>query len=976
MFDLQTFYGPNAGYVLELYERYRQNPASVDAATRAIFDTMPAEIAQLIATPEVTTTGQNGHSKPASLFSPANSTNGAHLQSTEKPEVQPITEAPQISQVVAASALAHAIRERGHLGAHLDPLGTPPLGDPALLPETQGISEADLAALPAAVVRGHSAEGSRNALEAINKLRAMYSGTISYEFDQVKSPIERSWLRDAVGLNLYRQRLQPSESRKLLHRLTQVEAFERYLHQTFAGQKRFSIEGTDVLVPMLDSLISEAAETGTREVVIGMAHRGRLNVLAHVLQKPYAAILAEFSHAKHHDETPTSDSSDSGWSGDVKYHLGAEQILDKPGGTVGMKIILAPNPSHLEFVNPVVEGMARASQELWSRKTGAPGDVEVDHTLPILIHGDAAFPGEGIVAETMNLWRLHGYWVGGSVHIIVNNQIGFTTEPEAGRSTHFASDLAKGFEIPIIHVNADDPVAAITAVRMAKAFRDRFHKDVLVDLVGYRRWGHNEGDEPAFTQPQMYDLIRSHPTVREVYARQLEQEGVLKPSEAEAMLKEAFSVLEEARHEADSGKYQPQVENDTDSNHSGQAENPPAVSAPDLIKYNRELLEWPEDFSPNSKLARLLQKRATTLDTTGGIDWGQAEALAFASILADGTAIRLTGQDAERGTFSHRHAVLHDQHTGITYIPLVHLPQARAPFAVYNSPISEAAALGFEYGYSVRRKEALVLWEAQFGDFANVAQVIIDQFIASGRAKWRQKSGLVLLLPHGYEGQGPEHSSARLERYLQLSAGQNWRVANCSTAAQYFHLLRRQAFELHRDPLALIVMTPKSLLRHPLAAATLDQLSQDTFHPVLDDATALKQPHNIKRVVLCTGKISIDLLASPERAQSNEVAVVRLEMLYPFPACELTKVLANYPHARELVWVQEEPRNMGAWNYVAPQLSSITKNGQDQELKVISRPEQSSPATGFLDRYQAEQEQIIKNAFCLSNKQNGGTNGD
>lgn len=935
MRNLETFYGPNAGYVLELYERYLQNPASVDPQTRVVFDSWSQDHeASLVA--EI---GRTGDQPPF-----------------------------QVSDVVAASALTHAIRERGHLGAHLDPLGTEPLGDPALLPETHGITNDELALLPSTIVGGHASEGAHNALEAIANLRAMYSGSISYEFDQVKSPDERYWLRDAVGLHLYQQEENPAISHKLLQRLTQVEVFERYLHQTFPGQKRFSLEGTDTLVPMLDELIEGAIESETREVIIGMAHRGRLNVLAHVLGKPYKDILSEFSHSRHEEGVPLTDTFGFGWTGDVKYHLGFEHILDEKA-SVGLKVILAPNPSHLEFVNPVIEGMARASQEM--RKIPGEPLLDVDVALPVLIHGDAAFPGEGVVAETLNLWRLQGYWVGGTIHIIINNQLGFTTGPEDARSTHFASDLAKGFGIPIIHVNADDPTACLTAIRLAYAFRDQFHKDILVDLVGYRRWGHNEGDEPAFTQPHMYEVIRSHPTVRELYARRLEEAGIITQDEADKMVKDAFAVLEKARREAESSLH---LEDDEANGHEGngkqeQQARPAAVSAEQLATFNTELLTWPEGFSPNAKLVRLLERRATSIGPEGGIDWGQAEALAFASILADGTPIRLTGQDVERGTFSHRHAVLHGQHDEV-YIPLQHLSEGRASFSIHNSPLSEAAALGFEYGYSVHAPDALVLWEAQFGDFANAAQVIIDQFISSARAKWKQKSALVLLLPHGYEGQGPEHSSARLERYLQLSAQLNWRVANCSTAAQYFHLLRQQAFFLSRDPHPLIVMSPKSLLRHPLAAARLAELAQNTFQPVVDDQMALTHANDMRRLLLCSGKIAIELLEHKKRAQAEDLAIVRVEMLYPFPSAELKKVLANYPHIDEVTWVQEEPRNMGAWNYLSPKLSELV--GSTMKVNVISRPDRASPASGFIDFFMAEQEHILDEALGSSIKEHGG----
>ncbi|MDQ2714655.1 MAG: 2-oxoglutarate dehydrogenase E1 component [Chloroflexota bacterium] len=922
MNTLRTFYGPNAGYVLELYERYQQDPNSVDAATREMF----------------------AHWMPSQEEMAGETADGQY------------TQAPQVSRIVATSALAHAIRERGHLGAHLDPLGTPPLGDPALLEETHGLRDEELAHLPASIIGGHAGEGVSNALEAVAALRAMYSGTISYEFDQVKSAKERRWLRDAVGLRWYHETPNKAASRKLLQRLTQVEVFERFLQQTYPGQKRFSIEGTDVLVPMLDEITEGAIESETHELIIGMAHRGRLNVLAHTLGKSYTAVLSEFAHTKHEEGVPLTDTFGFGWTGDVKYHLGAEHVL----GTVGLRVILTPNPSHLEFVNPVVEGMTRASQETCDT-AGVPAQ-DVDRTLPVLIHGDAAFPGEGIVAETLNLWQLKGYAVGGTIHIIVNNQLGFTTDPQESRSTHFASDLAKGFEVPIIHVNADDPEAALIATRLAFGYRDEFHKDILIDLVGYRRWGHNEGDEPAFTQPQMYDRIRSHPTARELYARTLEEQGFVSSEEAEALVKEAFTVLEQAKKEVDSGLHPlTQEEGHGANGHHEEMELPAAVAAEQLIAFNNELLTWPEGFTVNSKLARLLQRRATAMGAEGGIDWGQAEALAFATILAAGTPIRLTGQDTERGTFSHRHAVLHDINSGARYVPLQHLSEARAPFSIFNSPLTEAAALGFEYGYSVYASSALVLWEAQFGDFANVAQVILDQFISAGRAKWRQDSSVVLLLPHGYEGQGPDHSSARLERYLQLSAGNNWRVANCSTAAQYFHLLRQQAFNLLREPRPLVILTPKSLLRHQMAAAKLDDLTQGTFQPILDDQAARSHPEAIRRIVLCTGKIAIDLLTYRGQADPGDVAIVRVEMLYPLATDHLKAVLASYPQVREVVWVQEEPRNMGAWNYIAPRLHDLA--GPDIEVQVIARPERSSPATGFIDRYEAEQHAIIEQAL-------------
>ncbi|HET8913097.1 MAG TPA: 2-oxoglutarate dehydrogenase E1 component [Ktedonobacteraceae bacterium] len=966
MNDLQSFYGPNAAYVLELYERYLQDPESVDAATRATFASWTSMSQNTDTSPASAPTA----AKPAPIASKARPESQPSRQTGELPAVRAsgasAPASPQISQVVAASILAHSIRERGHLGAHLDPLGSKPLGDPALLPETHGISKDDLAKLPPEVVGGHAGEFASNALEAINLLRAMYSGTISYEFDQVKTPGERKWLRDAVGLSLYHKKVSPAIRKQLLQRLTEVEAFEQYLHKTFVAQKRFSLEGLDMLVPMLDLVISEAVETESREVVIGMAHRGRLNVLAHVLQKPYAAIFSEFIHAPHDEAHPTY--FEHGYTGDVKYHLGAEQILGE-GAAVDLKINLAPNPSHLEFVNPVIEGFARASQEV-NDVPGVPLQ-DVDLALPIAIHGDAAFPGEGVVSETLNLWHLRGYWVGGTIHIIANNQLGFTTDPSDSRSTHFASDLAKGFEIPIIHVNADDPDACRVAMRIAHAYRDRFHKDILIDLVGYRRWGHNESDVPEFTQPQMYEKVTKHPTVRALYAQKLEQEGIVTKDEAEEMVKQAFAVLEQARKDAVSGAFAQAIDPSiNDGEETQEVQFPAQVKSQQLLTFNKELLAWPEGFSPNNKLARLLQRRGTAMGADGGIDWGHAEALAFASILVDGTPIRLTGQDTERGTFSHRHAVLHDQHHGEVYVPLQHLRQAKASFSIFNSPLSETAALGFEYGYSVYSNESLVLWEAQFGDFANVAQVIIDQFLASGRAKWRQDSSLVMLLPHGYEGQGPEHSSARLERYLQLAAEDNWQVANCSTAAQYYHLLRLQAANLKHHPRPLIIMTPKSLLRNQSSAAKLSELVEGKFQRVIDDPLAQERAEGIRRVVLCTGKIAIDLLSHSSRAKAEDVAIVRVEMLYPFPEQELKEVLARYPNARDIVWVQEEPANMGAWSYMSSHITDLAPSRV--EVNVVARPDRSSPAEGFIELHQAEQEQIIASALRSSIKEFGG----
>jgi 2-oxoglutarate dehydrogenase E1 component len=711
-----------------------------------------------------------------------------------------------------------------------------------------------------------------------------------------------------------------------------------------------------MLVPMLDSIIRNAAADGTREVVIGMAHRGRLNVLAHVLGKPYARIFSEFHTAPDKEMVPSEGSAgiNYGWTGDVKYHLGARKTV-RERDLAQVALTLAHNPSHLEFVNPVVQGFGRAAQEQRDER-GAP-QQDINKALCITIHGDAAFPGEGVVAETLNLSRLPGYQTGGTIRIIANNQIGFTTAADQSRSTLYASDLAKGFEIPIVHVNADDPEACLSAAALAHAYRQRYHKDFLIDLVGYRRWGHNEGDEPAFTQPLLYARIAGHPTVRALYAETLEVEGIVSSNDTEAMQREVQQRLKQAYDELMAGHIPEEQAALEESPVLASVET--AVPADELGALNEALLARPADFTPNTKLERLLTRRRESIEKPGAIDWGFAETLAFATALADGTPIRLTGQDSERGTFSQRHDVLHDAKTGAAYTPLQALPQARASFAIYNSPLSEASVLGFEYGYSVHAPNTFVLWEAQFGDFANAGQVLIDQFIAAARAKWRQLPGLALLLPHGYEGQGPEHSSGRLERYLQLAAEDNLRVANCTTAAQYFHLLRAQATLLATAPRPLIVMTPKSLLRHPRAASSLSDLAEGAFRPVLDDFKG--EPEAVRRLILCSGKVAVDLEAALDAQPSLRewIAVARVEQLYPYPAAEIEATLARYPHLAEVVWLQEEPRNMGAWSFIAPRLESRVS----VTLRYVGRPERASTAEGLPNAHAAEQTRIIGEAL-------------
>jgi len=934
MSDLHLFHGPNAGYALELLDRYRQDPTSVDAETRAFFDNNPTLV--------------NAAVSVAASPAPASST-----QTASQPSGQ--DEAETIRIAAAAARLARFIRQSGHIEAHVDPLGLTPPGDAGLEMHEHKLTAQVLESLPSSVVGGPIGRETNNAREAIERLRQVYSGTIGYDDEHIENSEERYWLRDSTESGAFLPQLTPEQKEDLLERLTEVETFERFIHSTFKGSKRFSIEGTDMLVPMLDEIICLAAENGTRDVVMGMAHRGRLNVLAHVLGKPYANILVGFETQQSRDESASvAGRSGRGYPGDVKYHLGFRRAY-KESGIREMPITLVPNPSHLEFVNPVVEGYTRAAQEQRSHR-GQP-ELDVRNALPIAIHGDAAFPGQGVVAETLNMTNLSGYRTGGTIHIIVNNQIGFTTLPSDGRSTRYSSDLAKGFEIPIVHVNADDPVACIAAARMAVAYRERFHKDFLIDLIGYRRYGHNEGDAPDLTQPRMYETIEAHPTVRELWADQMAREGIVSEEQAASMISTVRERLMAARKQLPSDH--------------GVSDSVPlpaslrvvttAVPADKLIAMNTALLTWPENLQVNPKLERVFNRWRSGLQAEGGIEWGQAEALAFASILSEGTPIRLTGQDSERGTFGHRNHVLHDTVTGERYVPLQELPTSRAAYAVYNSPLSENACLGFEYGYCINAHEVLTLWEGQFGDFANGAQVIIDQFLSSGSAKWNQTPSLVMLLPHGYEGSGPEHSSARLERFLQLAANNNIRVANCTSAAQYFHLIRRQAALLESDPRPLIIMTPKSLLRHPRANSSLNDLIQGTFQTVIDDAAAQKRAEQVTRLTLCSGKVYIDLAGTDAFTQTERVAVARIEQLYPFPAEEIKRVIAGYPNLRELVWLQEEPQNMGAWNFVAPRLRDLAD--WRGKLRYVGRAEASSPAEGSMAGHTLEQNHLLAAAL-------------
>jgi len=914
---LGPFQGVNAGYVVELYERFRQNPESVDPDTRALFEQW--------APVDVVDTGRASQA--------------------------------DVHVIVGAANLAESIRRYGHLAARLDPLGSPPIGDPSLSPRAHGMTEDALKTLPAALVGGPVAESSSNAYEAIEKLRRVYCSTTGFDYAHIFVPEEREWLRHAAESGRFLPPMDRHNMDALLDRVTEVEVFERFLHRTFPGKTRFSIEGVDMLVPVLDELISGAANQGARHTIIGMAHRGRLNVLAHILEKPYAQILAEFKDPvlKHRLRL------DLGWMGDVKYHAGASTSM--PVGQT--YVTMPPNPSHLEAVNPVVVGMARAS----GTATGGRGAPHFDgnSTLPVLIHGDAAFPGQGIVAETLNLSRLSGYDVAGTIHIIANNQLGFTATPDESYSTSYASGLARGFKIPIVHVNADDPVACLEAARLAWEYRARFGLDFLIDLIGYRRYGHNEGDEPAFTQPIVYKAVASHPTVRDLFAKMLVDTGTVAPEVPDTLVKKYFTVLEQTmaslKPEED---LVPPVSEPAPAGLAARTET--GVSLETLRAINSALMTPPAGFTFHKKLERGRERRAALLKDPNerNIDWSAAEELAFATILADGIPIRLTGEDVERGTFSQRHAVFHDTDTGRRFIPLQEFQQARAAFEIHNSPLSENGAVGFEFGYNIQEPDRLVIWEAQYGDFINGAQVILDQFVTSARSKWGLQPSLVFLLPHGYEGQGPEHSSARPERLLQAFADINLRVVNCTTTAQYFHLLRRQAKLLRRDPLPLFVLTPKSLLRNPAIASSAQELVEGRFRSVIDDDEAKRRASAIRRVVLCSGKVYVDLIASEQRKASTTVAVCRVEQWAPFPVVALREVLDGYPSVRDIVWLQEEPENMGAWEFMRPQLEDVI--AERCPLRYVGRARSASPSEGSLTWHQLNQRAIIERAFDLESQ--------
>jgi len=852
------------------------------------------------------------------------------------PRQMPPAEDTHVLKQARVQNLIDRYRSLGHLLACLDPLTACPSSHPLLELPAVGLTPDDLKAVFFTPDFGDHTQAPLG--DIVAALKETYCRTIGVEYMHLQDPDERRWLQERMEPTRNRPRIDTADRLRILTKLQQSVIFEQFLNRKYIGQTRFSLEGADVLIPMLDALVEHAAHSGVCELILGMAHRGRLNVQANILAKPVADIFGEF-------ETCYNPDSLTG-AGDVKYHNGYLADIETADGHP-LRCFLVNNPSHLESVDPVVEGVARARQEVLQDAHGAK-------VLPLLIHGDAAFAGQGIVAETLNLSQLAGYATGGSIHVVINNQIGYTTLPEDARSTRYATDVAKMLMVPIFHVHGENPEAAVHVIRLAAAYRRRFGKDVVIDLVCYRRYGHNEGDEPYFTQPLMYSRIKERPPVSQLYTDKLVSEGLVQPDSVRQISESILATLEETYNEVHGSAcpfpfysfyeaWQPY------ENAPGDQTVKTAVSRTRLSRLAEKLATLPEGFALHPKLQTLMQKRLQCIRKGSGIDWANAEQLAFATLLAEGTPVRLSGQDSQRGTFSQRHSVLVDTGSGNTYTPLNHLADGQAIFSVHNSMLAEISVLSFEYGYAMVRPETLVMWEAQFGDFVNNAQSAIDLYIASGEEKWQRKNGLVMLLPHGLEGLGPEHSSARPERFLQLCAAQNMQVCNPTTPAQYFHLLRRQIKRPLRKP--LVVLTPKSLLRHPLAVSAIEDLSQGTFQPVIDEP---KPAHSIRRVLLCSGKIYYELHRRRQELQDDRLAIVRIEELYPFPENALKSLQQRYPKAA-WCWVQEEPRNMGAWHFMALRLQRLGFGNID----CISRPASPSPASGFPNKYRLEQAAIL-----------------
>jgi 2-oxoglutarate dehydrogenase E1 component len=942
--------GANAAYLADQYARWATDPAGVDASFAALFGAMDDEARAAIEDASGASWAPRRFEVEASEAKATPRTNGATAPAG----------AVRAEQVRAATLdslralmLIRAYRVRGHLEAKLDPLGLQvPKPHPELDPHTYGFTDADLdrpifidnvLGLETATVR-----------EIARRLRATYCGPIGVEFMHIQDPVQKAWIQRRIEGAPWTEAPPVKERRAILRQLTEAEGFESFCQRRYVGTKRFGLEGGEVTIPALQAIIGTAAAAGVREIAIGMPHRGRLNTLVNVVKKPFTAVFSEFGGSSFKPD-------DVQGSGDVKYHLGTSTDVELAGHPVHLS--LQPNPSHLEAVDPVVVGKVRARQD-------SAGDTRTRRSvMAVLMHGDAAFAGQGLVYETLAMSQLIGYRTGGTIHLVVNNQIGFTTVPAHAYSGLYCTDVAKSIQAPILHVNGDDPEAVVFCARLCAEFRQEFGSDTVLDVVCYRRHGHNETDEPAFTQPIMYRAIRERPTVRTLYAERLAADGAVPAAESRAMWDEFQAELEAAYQAAQS--YKPNKADWLEGHWSGlkRAEQederqdcPTAVSLADLRRVGEALARAPEGFHLNPKIARQLDAKRAMVETGEGVDWATGEALAFGTLLLDGHRVRLSGEDTQRGTFSQRHAVLIDQENQNEYVPLNNIGPDQARIEIYNSLLSEAGVLGFDYGYSLADPKTLVLWEAQFGDFANGAQVVIDQFLASGETKWLRMSGLTLLLPHGHEGQGPEHSSARLERYLQLCAERNMQVCNLTTPANYFHALRRQLRRNFRKP--LVIMTPKSLLRHKLAVSRLADMAEGSrFHLVLPETDRIAAPDQVRRVVLCSGKVYYDLLAERRERGIQDVALVRLEQLYPFPERSLPTILAPYASA-EVVWCQEEPENMGAWQFVDRRIEAVLRGlGRDQRPRYVGREAAASPATGLASVHAAQQAALVCEAL-------------
>jgi len=928
----------NAPYVEALYELFLEDPGAVEPKWRELFESFDGR-------------GRDHSHGPLieELARRARLRRSPVAAGIEQAELPPGGAAKQ----GAVSRLIQIYANRGHLIANIDPLGLMVRPVPKVLGlDYLGLTEADLDTEFFTGSRNEAIRPRLKLREIIAQLKQIYCGTVGAEFAHVSNETERLWLQDRFQVGRVQQHFSADEKRDILWNLTMAEGLERYLATRYPAQKRFSLEGGDSLIPLLEDLIQTGGVHGLEDIVIGMAHRGRLNVLVNVLGKAPSELFSEFEG--NYDLTKLKG------SGDVKYHKGFSCDVSTPGGNV--HVALAFNPSHLEIVNPVVEGSVRARQE-------RRGDGKGDKVIPVLIHGDSAFAAQGVIMETLQMSQARAFYTGGTLHVIVNNQVGFTThDPRDTRSTLYCSDVAKMIEAPILHVNADDPEAVVFATRLALDYRMKFHKDVVIDLVCYRRLGHNEADEPAATQPVMYAAIRGKPTTRHIYAAQLEREGVVSQEDVEAMGERYRRGLDEGKpqahqvlglignvHTVDWSRYH-------DVDWAEQVET--GVKIEILRELGMRATTYPEGFTLHRQVQRIVDERRRMLTGQSMLDWGFAETLAYATLLDQGHEIRLTGQDSGRGTFFHRHAVGHDQASGETYVPLCHLKPGQPRFRVTDSLLSEEAVLGFEYGYSITDPNCLVIWEGQFGDFANGAQVVIDQFISSGEAKWARYCGLTLFLPHGYEGQGPEHSSARLERFLQLCAENNMSVCVPSTPAQMFHMLRRQMLRDFRKP--LIVMTPKSLLRHKLSVSSLEDLTHGFFQEVIDEIDDLAAS-KVRRVVFCSGKVYFDLLEARRADEVRDVAVVRVEQLYPFPSEDYAAVLRRYPNAKEVVWCQEEPQNQGAWYQIRHRLQEPLS--PKQELLYAGRAPAAAPAAGIFQLHAMQQTGIVAAAIKATTKE-------